>query len=158
TVAAVEKAYWGLVAARQGVSVREDAVRLAEQQLGETRTRVASGSTPATELSQPRAELERRRGELLAERETLARAENTLKLLILDGAGDALWSEQLAPVEDATVEVQPVDVPASLERALSSRPELPIADAVVKRRRAETAFARDGIWPSLDAVVSYDRF
>src|SRR5207237_977308 len=31
TVAAVEKAYWDLVAARQGVGVREDAVRLAEQ-------------------------------------------------------------------------------------------------------------------------------
>jgi outer membrane protein TolC len=28
----------------------------------------------------------------------------------------------------------------------------------VARRRAETAFARDGVWPSLDAVVSYERF
>lgn len=158
TVASVERSYWTLVAVRLEIEVRQQAVHLAEEQLGETQTRVETGSAPRTELAQPRAELERRRGELLASREVLARAENTLKLLILDGAGDALWSEQLAPVEDATVEVQPVDVPASLERALSSRPELAIADAVVKRRRAETAFARDGIWPSLDAVVSYDRF
>src|SRR5207245_2369820 len=76
TVAAVRRAYWGLVAARQGVSVREDAVRLAERQLGETRTRFRSGSVPGTELSEPRAELERRLSDLLSQRQTLARTEN----------------------------------------------------------------------------------
>ena len=158
TVAAVERSYWTLAAARRGTEVREEAVRLAEEQLQQTQARVDTGSAPRTELAQPRAELERRRGELLASREALARAENDLKLLILDGAGDALWSQPIAPVEDATVEVVPVDLPASLQRALSGRPELAIADAILKRRRAETAFAHDGIWPSLDAVVSYDRF
>jgi outer membrane protein TolC len=157
TVAEVERAYWTLVADRRAVDVREEAVQLAEDQLEETQARVETGSAPRTELAQPRAELERRRGELLASSEALARAENALKLLILDGAGDALWSQRLAPVEDATLEIVPVNVGASLDRALAVRPELSIADAVVKRRRAETAFARDGIWPSLDAVVSYDR-
>jgi outer membrane protein TolC len=157
TVAAVEKAYWGLVATRQGLSVREDAVRLAEQQLGETRSRVQSGSTPGTELSQPRAELERRRGDLLAEREALARAENTLKLLILGDADEALWLEPIAPTDSAAVDVVPVDVRASLQRALAARPELDASLAAVERSRAETAFARNGVWPSLDAVVSYDR-
>jgi len=51
-----------------------------------------------------------------------------------------------------------VDVASSLNRALSIRPELSIASAVVNRRHAESAFAQDGVWPSLDAVVSYDRF
>jgi len=158
TVATVERAYWALMASRLEVDVRDQAVRLAREQLHETQDRVETGAAPRTELAQPRAELERRRGELLASSEGLSRAENGLKLLILDGADDVLWDEQLAPVEDATVEIVPVDVPASLERALAARPELRIADAVVKRRRAESAFARDGIWPSLDAVVSLDRF
>jgi outer membrane protein TolC len=158
TVAEVERAYWTLVAARRAVDVREEAVQLAEEQLDETQARVETGSAPRTELAQPRAELARRRGELLASSEALARAENALKFLILDGAGDALWSQRFAPVEDATLEIVPVNVGASLDRALAARPELSIADAVVRRRRAETAFARDGIWPSLDAVVSYDRF
>ena len=158
TVAAVERGYWTLLATRLEIDVRDQAVRLAQEQLEETQARVESGAAPRTELAQPRAELERRRGELLASTEALSRAENGLKLLILDGSDDPLWAQQLAPVEDATVEVVPVDVPASLERALGARPELQIADAVVKRRRAESAFARDGIWPSLDAVVSYDRF
>jgi outer membrane protein TolC len=158
TVAAVEQAYWTLVAARLEVDVRDQAVRLAQEQLHETESRVETGAAPRTEPAQPRAELERRRGELLASSEALSRAENALKLLILDGADDALWSDHLTPTEDASVEVVPVDLPAALQRALADRPEVQIADAVVKRRRAESAFAHDGVLPSLDAVVSYDRF
>ena len=158
TVAAVANAYWGLVAARQGVGVREDAVRLAEQQLSETRERVQSGSVPGTELSQPRAELERRRGDLLAEREALARAENSLKLLILSDTDETLWLEAIDPSDSAAVSTAAVDVAASLRRALSIRPELDAAQSAVERRHAETALARSDVWPSLDAVISYDRF
>jgi outer membrane protein TolC len=158
TVAAVERAYWALVQARLGVGVREEAVRLAEEQLTETQHRVDAGSVPQTELAQPRAELERRRGELLASREVLARTENDLKILILAGADDPLWSSEIAPTEETSVEITAVDVAALTEGALTNRPELAVAAAVVKRRRAETAFARDRIWPALDAVASYDRF
>ena len=158
TVAGVERAYWGLVAARLEVGVREEAVRLAEEQLDETRIRFESGTVPDTELSQPRAELERRRGELLASREAVARADNALKLLILGDGDDGLWLQPLAPVEEAKMEVVRVDVAAALERALASRPELSAAKADVDRRRSETAFARNTVWPALDAVLSYDRF
>jgi len=158
TVAAVEQAYWGLTAARLGVGVREEAVRLAEDQLGQTRARVESGSVPGTEIAQPRAELERRRSDLLAAREAVARADNTLKLLILEDTDESMWLSPIAPADSTAVEVVPVDVAASLQRALSARPELGAVQAVVDRRRAETAFARNGVWPALDAVASYDRF
>ena len=157
TVAEVERAYWKLAASRLEVGVREEALRLAEEQLAETRKRIESGVAPETEIAQPRAELERRRGEFLTSRESASRAENDLKLLILGDAADPLWMEQLAPADDVAMEVVAVDVPASLERALASRPELKTAKAVVGRRRAESAFARDGIRPALDATVSYDR-
>ncbi|HEY6195853.1 MAG TPA: TolC family protein [Candidatus Eisenbacteria bacterium] len=157
TIAAVEKAYWDLVAAREGVGVREDAVRLAAQQLEETRARVGTGDAPGTELSQPRAELERRRGELLAEREALARADNALKLLILS-ADASQWVDALAPSDSVRVDARTVDVDAALRRAVVARPELDEARAVVERRRAERERARSGVWPSLDAVASYDRF
>ncbi len=158
TVAEVEKAYWKLVAARLEVGVREEALRLAEEQLSETRIRVESGVVPDTEVAQPRAELERRRGELLASREAASRAANALKLVILDGAGDPWWSAELAPAEDAEMEVVPVDASAAMEQALKKRPELQVAEVTIDRRRAESAFARDRVWPALDLVLSYDRF
>lgn len=158
TVAAVERAYWGLAESRLTIGVREEAVRLAEEQLEETRNRVQSGDAPNTELAQPRAELERRRGDLFASREVLARAENKLKLLILDGADDPLWSTRLAAIDDENLGSRSVDVERALEWALSNRPELELGGAQVMRRHAETAFAKDGIKPGLDAVLSYDRF
>lgn len=158
TVAAVERAYWALVAARNEIAVREEAVRLADEQLSETGIRIENGAAPETEIAQPRAERERRRGELLAAREAVARAETTLKLLILGDDDGALWLDPLPPLEEAAVEPVEVDAAAAIDRALASRPELAAADAAIERRRAETLFARNRVQPALDLVVSYDRF
>ncbi len=158
TVAAVERAYWRLLAARLEVEVREEAVRLAEEQLAETRARIQSKMAPETEEAQPRAEVERRRGERLAAQEAVSHAENALKFLILSDADADLWNARLAPVEEAEAEPVAVDVAAAMEKALASRPELEAAGALIERRRAEAAFARNAVYPALDAVVSYDRF
>jgi len=157
TVAAVERAYWSLVAVRRAVEVREEAVRLAEEQLSETRARIESGMAPETEIAQPRAELERRRGELLAAREAVARAGNSLRLLIL-ADDDPLWAAELSPVDPIETATVTVDVAAAIERALASRAELEAAAASIARRRVETSFAHDGRRASLDVVLSYDRF
>jgi outer membrane protein TolC len=157
TIAAVEQAYWSLAAARLAVQVREEAVSLANEQLEQTRQRTESGDAPRTELAQPRAELERRRGELLEGRETAARADNTLKRLIL-AQDDPAWAGSIACIDSVRTEITPVDVEASLQKSMASRPELALAGATLERRRVETSFARNAVRPSLDAVASYDRF
>jgi outer membrane protein TolC len=156
-IAAVERGYWTLIAARREIEVREEAVRLATEQLEETKIRVESGAAPETEIAQPKAELERRRGDLLTAREAASRADSTLKLLILGDSDDA-WAEPLEPADDPIVQVQPVDVAASMRTALASRPELEDAAAVIERRHVESALASDTVHPSLDAVVSWNRF
>ena len=158
TVAAVERAYWDLAAARAEVRVREEAVRLAEEQLAETQARVESGAAPETEIAQPRAEVERRRGELLASHEAASRADTDLKVLMLAEDDADLWQESFAPEVDRDIEIVPVDRGVAMERALASRPELLVASAVIERRKAERAFTHSGTRPTLDAVVSYDRF
>jgi outer membrane protein len=157
TVAAVENAYWSLVAARRAVRVQEEAVSLAAHQLDETKARIESGASPETEIAQPRAELERRRGDLLAAREAASRAETALKTLIL-GDEAAAWAERLDPVDEIAVRVEPVDVAAATQQALASRPELAVAEATVARRRAEAEFAHNQTHPALDLVVSYNRY
>ncbi|HET6372846.1 MAG TPA: TolC family protein [Candidatus Polarisedimenticolia bacterium] len=160
TVAAVEDGYWSLVSAQRAVEVREEAVRLADEQLSQTRARVEEGAAPQTEVSQPLSELERRRGELYASRETASRSENVLKRLILDASEPATWASSILPADDPNTEVGLVpqaDVEASLARALAQRPEMSESQAVIERRRVESAFARDILRPGLDAFVSYDR-
>lgn len=157
TVAAVERAYWLVVATRRAIGVQEDAVDLASQQLEETDARIESGAAPETEAAQPRAELERRRGDLLATLEVASRAENVLKELIL-GDDPAAWAERLEPVDEIAIEPETVDIAESMDRALESRPEIQAAEAFAKRRRAEAAFARNQVQPALDLVLGYDRF
>jgi outer membrane protein len=157
-VAAVEDAYWRLVAARREVEVRAESVRLADEQLAETRIRVEKGAAPKDEVAEPRAELERRRGTLYGAQENTARAENELKLLILADSDSDLWSTQFAPTDSATIDIVRVDVQVAMNQALASRPELAAATADIEGRHAETELARNGIWPQLDAVASYDRF
>jgi outer membrane protein len=157
TLFQVERAYWTLVEARRDVTVQEEAVRLATEQLEETRIRVEKGAVPQNEIAQPRAELERRRGELFASHEAVARAEIVLKLLIL-GDADPAWAESLVPSDDPGVEVAAVDAGAAMERALASRPELEASRATLERRHEESALATDAVRPALDLVASYDRF
>ncbi|HEY7819558.1 MAG TPA: TolC family protein, partial [Vicinamibacteria bacterium] len=157
SVSAVESAYWTLTAVRLGVVVREEAVRLAEEQLEETRIRIEEGALPENEIAQPRAELERRHGELFESRERVARAENSLKVLILDETDIDRWSERIVPADDVETEVEAVDLPASFDRALASRPEIAAAEAELEVRRAETRLAKDAVKPVLDLVASYDR-
>jgi outer membrane protein TolC len=158
TVADVERAYWTLVALREAVGVREDSIRLAEEQLEETRARIDSGIAPDTEIAQPLAELERRRGDLLATREAVARAQNALKLLILSDSDVEAWGRPIVPVESVEVEGVDVDVAAAIEQALASRPELDAAVAFEERRRVERQFTEDVVRPSLDLVVAYDLY
>ena len=160
TVAAVERAYWDLVAVRRAVSVRQEAIDLATEQLDQTEIRIEGGALPEAELAQPRAELERRRGDLLETLEAVARAENALKLLVLGETEEdaALWTGAIVPSDDIEVETAPVDVERAMADALVLRPELDAFEALVELRRAETEYAKDGVLPALDLVASYDRF
>ena len=63
-----------------------------------------------------------------------------------------------APPDSVAVNAVTIDVPGSVQRALSSRPEIALADALIQRRHAETAFAKTSVLPSLDAFASYDGF
>lgn len=157
TLAGVDTAYWGLSAAQREVDVRAAAVALAEQQLEETRARIAAGLLPDNEEAQPRAELERRKGELLASREQEVRAQNALKALILDEGNDPLWSASLVLTDPAETDAQPIPIAVALATADERRPELEEAKAAFATRSIELRAARDEIKPRLDAYASYAR-
>jgi outer membrane protein len=154
-VAAVEKAYWALVAARREVEVRRNGVALAGQQRADTETRIAARTVAALDLAQPTAEVERRRGDLLAAQESAARAERALKLLMLDDPADAQWTVEFTPTEAPEVETKAVDVERALADAASHRPELAALGTDVSTSDAQVALAKDNLRPQVDLVASY---
>lgn len=153
--AAVERAYWTVVAARRDVEIRESTVQVAEKQRDDTRVRIEAGTQPEVDLSQTTAEVERRRGEVMVARETLIRAENALRNLIARDANDPIWD---APVVVSTAPRNSEERRGTGEliaTALQNRPELQELALRLDRHDVEIDSAIDRIRPQLDLVASY---
>jgi outer membrane protein TolC len=157
TVAAVERAYWNVVAARREADIRRKNVSLALEQRTDTQAKIEAGTLPETDLAQPNAEVERRRGELLAAEENLSRAELALKTILLDDPNDPLWGERLLPTDAPETARPPADLAALLADAESRRPELAEAQELVKRQEVDVVFAKDRVRPEVDVVAAYAR-
>jgi outer membrane protein TolC len=155
-VAAVEQAYWTLVAARREEDVRRDSVALAERQRADTQARIDARTAATLDIAQPIAEVERRRGDYLAARESVMRAERTLKLLMTDDPADPIWNQTLEP--SAPVDAQPttVDIQRGLANAMTHRPELASLGADVSVAEAHIAAAKDALKPQVDIVGGYN--
>ena len=154
TVAAVEQAYWNVVAARRDVSIRESTLALADRQREDAKVRVEAQVAPESDLAQFAAEIERRRGDLFASREAATRAELLLKALILDSADAPQWNTTLALEDLPAPSTAPVDLETALKDA-AERPELADADARQALLAIELDAARDRLKPQLDIVGGY---
>ncbi len=154
TVAAVEQAYWNVIAARRDVAIRESTLALADRQREDARIRVEAQVVPESDLAQFTAEIERRRGDLYASRETATRAELLLKALILDSADAPQWGTTLALDDPPPPVPAAVDVAAAL-KAAAERPELADLDARRALQAIELDAARDRLKPQLDIVGGY---
>jgi HAE1 family hydrophobic/amphiphilic exporter-1 len=155
TVAEVERAYWGLVAARREVEVRRGNITLAEEQRRDTSVRIEAKTVPASDLAQPVAETEKRRGELFAAQESAARAERQLKQLIADDARDPMWSVELIPADAPDAPRTAVNIQRALDEAAKSRPEIAELNAELSTRAVDIELAKDGLKPRLDLVAGY---
>lgn len=156
TVAAVERAYWTLVAARSEVEARTSAVALAERQRDDVASRIEAGVLSEADAAAPLAELERRKGELLGAREARSRAENALRALLTDDPGDPIWESSVLPADSPEPPAPaPVDLPAALAQAAKERPEVAEAAARLDRVAIEEKAAKDRVLPQLDVVAGY---
>jgi HAE1 family hydrophobic/amphiphilic exporter-1 len=155
TMAGVEKAYWDLVSARQQVTIRRNSVVLAEQQRDDTQVRVQARTIPASDIAQPIAEVERRRGVVFEAQEQVARAEQALKLLILDEGADSWWGTELDPVGSTELPDVTPDLALALADAAQYRPELTEGRADVMSHDVRISLARDSLKPRVDLVASY---
>ncbi|MDP9194987.1 MAG: TolC family protein [Acidobacteriota bacterium] len=164
--AAVERAYWTVVAARRDVEIRESVVSLAEKQREDTKVRVEAGTQAEADVAQTTAEVERRRGDAMVARENLTRAENALRNLIARDAEDPIWEQALALSErepPLTLSLSPpsgergpaLETSRAIAVALQNRPELQELSSRLERQDVEIDAALDRVRPQVDLVASY---
>jgi len=153
---AVEEAYWDLVAARRQVDVDTEAANLARIQLEQDRRMIAAGSLPQVELSAAEAELQRHMDALYRSTGNVTEVENNLKTLLARDRSDALWQDEIIPL-DSGAQAPPaiIVVRDAVGDALRRRPELQEIDANIAANDVRTRQNADVLKPQINVVASY---
>lgn len=155
-VNAVQQAYWALVAARQDVEVRRDAVRLAEEQLARDQRRIDVGNLAPVELAGTRAELERRRDSFLASVGVVTEAENQLKQLLSPQRDHAIWNNEIIPADAGSVTAPSVgSLEEAVQTALARRPEPRLVDMQVDIVAVNQRLNESLRLPQVDLVAGF---
>ncbi len=150
----VEVAYYNLMAALEGVKVREKAVELAAQSVRENKKRVEVGTMAPLDEKQAESQEAGSRADLLQSQRVLAAAENALKQLITERFSE-IQPVELVPSDKFTAPAQAFDVQLSWNRGLSQRPDLLQAKLEVERAGVEIKYYRNQMFPELDLVGTY---
>ncbi|HEV2762509.1 MAG TPA: TolC family protein [Pyrinomonadaceae bacterium] len=138
TITQVEQAYWDLVFSLRNLQVQIDAVRQARTQLESNRRLVGQGVLAPIDLVAANTQVTTFEQNVYTAQESVTRAENNLKTLILADRLSPLWSKPLTPVTPVTLE--PPRVPLETAREINE---------------IDTRYFRDQTKPQVDLVGTY---
>jgi outer membrane protein TolC len=153
-VAQVETTYWDYALAKRQIEIYTGSLKLAEQQLSETRERVKVGKLAETELAAAQAQVALRKEDLINARSNLEKTR--LKLLrLLNPPGDNLWDREIVLKNEPAVPDVTLDkVEAHVAVAMMMRPDLNQATLSLKRGELEVVQTKNGLLPRLDLFVT----
>jgi HAE1 family hydrophobic/amphiphilic exporter-1 len=155
-VSRVQQAYWNLVAARQDVTVEEDSVRLAREQLAINERFVKSGTLAPVELAAAEAELQRRIDTWYTAVGILTQAENALKLLLAPERQAAIWNDEILPTDVKVIDAPAVDsVRDAVAGAVEKRAELRRVGVQQQVNDIEKKLNRNLTKPEVNLIAQY---
>jgi outer membrane protein len=154
TLLAVELAYDDLIDAREEIVVQEEALKLRQEFVAETKRRVQIGELPPLDDTQAQTQLQNTLTALAAAREVYATRQNTLVGLLTDNYKD--WADLDLQATDP-LQALPVNVnrSRSFQSALANRPDLIEARLNVEKTGVMVKFRLNQLFPSLDMVGGY---
>lgn len=154
TASSVEQAYYDLVYSRELVQVQEKAVELALRLVAENKKRVEVGAMAPLDEQQAAAQAASSQADLISARNALTVQENVLKQLMVDQFSE--WQPVgIHPTGKLEAPRQFFDVQDSWSKGLTQRPDLLQAKLDVERVGIQLKYARNQLYPQLDAFASY---
>ncbi len=123
-ISQVQSAYWDLVFALRDQQVQLDNMTLSRENLRQIEAQIAAGAKAPLDRAEVLTELATRESALLSATETVSRAENTLKQLILKDPSAPQWGAQVTPTDQPVVDTNPVNLNEAITEARKNRPEL----------------------------------
>ena len=155
SVTDVENAYYELIYARENVKVQQEALGLAQTQLGQDQQRVQIGTLAQLDVQQDEAQVAQSRANLIAAQSTFNTAQNTLKNLITDEY--LRWHDKdIQPTATITnAPLQLFDLQDSWNKGMTERPDLLQSRLNVEQQGILLKFSYNQLFPSLDLIGTY---
>ncbi|RJP84973.1 MAG: TolC family protein [Desulfobacteraceae bacterium] len=149
-LAETEITYWNFVLAGKEVTIFEQSLTIARQQLDEVEQQIEVGLLPEVEAAAARAEVARREQALIEARSLLE--ERRLKLLRLTNPKpEDGFNLRINASSEPAIEPEPItDLADRLELAGRSRPDLNEARLRLRQNRLETIVTKNGLLPRLE--------
>ena len=153
-VADIEQTYWDYQLAQRRILIFEDSLKLAEQQLDETRERIKVGKLAEVELAAAKAELASREEGLIDARGDFETTRLHL-LQLLNPPGTNPWDCSPILTTPPKAPDAPLDNVAShVELALRMRPEMNQARLSIQRGELEVVKTKNGLLPQMDLFIN----
>jgi len=146
----ITEAYWGLIYAKENLTVQQKGVEWAEALLKGTEARVRAGALAPVAVIEAQAEKARREERVIVAENDLDLARKTLRLTLNLNPDNLFMPRQIEPNERPTVEPVAVSRAASLESALTRRPEMLSAGLTIQNQTLQTRYAENQLLPRLD--------
>jgi outer membrane protein len=155
-ISQVQRAYWDLIFARRDREIKRESVELARTQLESNERMVQAGSLAPSDIISSRVELERRTDEAEAAVETIQRAENALKSLMLQPSNSEMWQTELVPAEQPQLDATALIPLADATRlAFQNRPEMEQFRLRGELNKIDVGFFRNQTKPQIDLFATY---
>ncbi len=146
----VTEGYWGVVFAKENLKVQQKGVELAEALLKGAEARVRAGVLPPVAVTEAQAEKARREGLTIVAENDLEIARTNLRLTLNLNPKSTFLPQKIEPVETPSVEPFQIDRVASIENALTRRPEILSAGLNVQNRALQARYSENQLLPRLD--------
>jgi HAE1 family hydrophobic/amphiphilic exporter-1 len=154
TVAAVEQAYYDLIATIENVRNAEKSVELADRLYQENQKRVQVGALAPLDEKESASQLASSRADLISAQTAVQTAENRLKALLTDKY-EAWLGQTIRPTETLEALPQDFDVQTSWNRSLALRPDLQSQQLALELQQLAIRYQRNQLFPQLDAYGQY---
>ncbi len=154
-IAQVQQAYWDLVFALRNQQVQIDAVKQARAQLESNQRLVNKGALAPIEIVAATNQVATFEQLAYTAQESVTRAENTLKTLLLKERTSEIWSRPLTPVSSIELDIPRVPLNEAVSQALKNRPEITQLQTNSEINQIDQRYYRDLTKPQVDLVGTY---
>ena len=154
-VSGVEQAYWNLAFSLRNLQVQIDTLKQSREQMESNRRLVDKGVLAPIEIVAAEAQIANFEQAVYLAQETVTRAENTLKTLVLPDRAAAEWSRSLTPVSPVSLIIPKIGLEVALTEAMTNRPEIEQLQASEDINKIDLNYYKNQTKPQIDLVGSY---